>query len=76
VYYTLLDAGDDDARRRAADFFTANADRLRRRLAANLQMRRTPRLIFVLDENAENAEAMARFLDSIPPDDAPPTAAT
>lgn len=65
VYYTLL-ADGDGARQNAADWFQNNADRLRRRLASSLQMRHTPRLIFLLDESAERAERLARFLDAVP----------
>ena len=40
---------------------------MRRRLAASLNMRATPKLVFAPDEEGIAADDMQKFLDSIPP---------
>lgn len=64
VHYSLL-SGDAAA---ARELLSRDAPRMRRRLAASLNMRATPKLIFAPDEEGIAADEMQKFLDSIADD--------
>ncbi|MGU9951489.1 MAG: ribosome-binding factor A [Gammaproteobacteria bacterium WSBS_2016_MAG_OTU1] len=69
VYYSVL--GGDTAE--VQEFLTGKAAECRKRLAANLNMRATPKLIFTLDTDGIAADHMQKLLDDIaavtpPPD--------
>ncbi|MGI9297357.1 MAG: ribosome-binding factor A [Gammaproteobacteria bacterium] len=69
VHFSLL-SGDAAA---ARELLSRDAPRMRRRLAASLNMRATPKLVFAPDEEGMAADDMQKFLDSLAPDasDAP-----
>lgn len=62
VHYSLMGGGDAVAAREA---LTQNSVRLRRRLAAVLNMRATPQLVFTPDDEGIAADDMQKLLDSI-----------
>ncbi|MGI9306402.1 MAG: ribosome-binding factor A [Gammaproteobacteria bacterium] len=70
VYYSLLagDAGE------MQESLSQRAPLYRRRLAAEINMRATPRLEFVPDTGGRAADDMEKFLDSIARDLPPPEA--
>lgn len=61
VYYTVL-AGDAGEMQKA---LSQKAPRFRARLAARMNLRTTPRLMFVPDLGGEAADEMEKFLDTI-----------
>ena len=68
VYYSML-AGDAGEMR---EILAQKAPHFRARLAARMNMRATPRLVFVPDEGGRAADDMQKFLDTIAADSSPP----
>ena len=66
VHYSLLD-GDAAA---VQELLSRDAGRMRRRLAASLNMRATPKLVFAPDAEGMAADDMQRLLDSFAAGDA------
>ncbi|MBE8158097.1 MAG: ribosome-binding factor A [Betaproteobacteria bacterium] len=67
VYYSLL-AGDAGG---AHEMLAQKAPRFRARLAAKMNMRATPRLVFVPDDGGRAADDMQKLLDSLVADSPP-----
>lgn len=63
VHYSVL-SGDPA---KSQEMLSQDSSRMRRRLAASLNMRATPKLVFAPDEEGIAADDMQKFLDSIPP---------
>ncbi len=61
VYYSLLDSGINKVE--AEEFFKQEGFKLRRRLAAGVNLRVTPQLRFIFDDTEERAWALDRLID-------------
>ena len=65
VTYTTVGDGE----RRAQEVLDAQAWKYRRQIASSLNMRKTPKLVFVYDEEGLAADKMRIFLEKINHDD-------
>lgn len=68
VHYALLIGDSANAQQNAQQLLENNAHLLRRQLASALNMRTTPKLVFVLDSEGIAADAMRDKLENISQD--------